>query len=358
VEAPFGLNPYENDPGAASASMINSAEILLECLERSRAKSVVEIGAFAGDLTRMLLLWAERPGARVIAIDPSPQPQLEELEREHEELELIRETSLAALPHVEVTDAVIIDGDHNYYTVSEELQRIEARWREQGAALPLLVFHDVGWPHARRDDYFDPQQVPPEYRQPVSPGGGLHPSVRGTVPGGLPYRWPAAEEGGPRNGVLTAIEDFLSGRDELRLVILPPFFGVGVLYRRDAAYAQALDDLLAPWDRHPLLERLERNRVLHLASSHIQLTRMVETQGQLARHQALFEAMLASRVFGAAERFLRVRQRGDPAFSKELIRRALAESRAPSDAWSLPGASTAENGGRPEPTPRPDASAR
>ena len=48
---------------------------------------------------------------------------------------------------------MIIDGDHNYYTVSEELRLIAERART--APLPLLLFHDVCWPHARRDDYFD-----------------------------------------------------------------------------------------------------------------------------------------------------------------------------------------------------------
>jgi hypothetical protein len=350
VEVPFGLNPYENDPGAWSASLINSAELLLECLDRVQARSVVEIGAYAGDLTRLLLLWAEPREARIIAVDPSPQPELEALEREHGELGVIRERSLSALPEVEAADVVIIDGDHNYYTVSKELLLIERRWREQGVELPLLLLHDVAWPHGRRDDYFDPEQVPSEHRQPIAPGGGLYPGVLGIRPGGLPYPWPAAQEGGPCNGVLTAIDDFVSTREDLRLVIYPPFFGLGVVFRRAAAYAEALAELLDPWDRHPLLERLERNRVLHLASSHVQLSLALDAQKRLLRQQALFEEMLGSRAFGAAELFLRVRQRGKPAFSKELIRRVLhgeASDAAPSDA----------NGAGAEPVPKPDATA-
>ena len=52
----------------------------------------------------------------------------------------------------------MIDGDHNYFTVSEELRLIGER--APGAELPLLLFHDVCWPHGRRDDYFDPEQIP------------------------------------------------------------------------------------------------------------------------------------------------------------------------------------------------------
>src|SRR3954453_21153321 len=142
---------------------------MLPCLEAAGVRSVVEVGAFAGDLTRVLVAWAAGAGATVGAIDPSPQPGLVELAERHPELELIRETSLEALPRIPLPDAVVIDGDHNYYTVSEELRLIGER---AGDALPLLLFHDVCWPHARRDDYFEPDLIPDEYRQPVAGSRG------------------------------------------------------------------------------------------------------------------------------------------------------------------------------------------
>ena len=61
---------------------------------------------------------------------------------------------------------MIIDGDHNYFTVREELRLIGER--APGAELPLLLFHDVGWPHARRDDYHDADAIPAEHRHPVA----------------------------------------------------------------------------------------------------------------------------------------------------------------------------------------------
>jgi hypothetical protein len=320
MELPFGLNPYENDPGAWGASLVNNAEILLACLDTAAAKSVIEVGAYAGDLTRLLLLWAKGSGARVVAIDPSPQPELEALERARQELELIRETSLEAFAHVPLADAIVLDGDHNHYTVSEELRLIATASADAGNELPLLLLHDVCWPHGRRDDYFDPEQIPAQHRQPTAPESGLYPGVPGVRPGGLPYHWPAAQEGGPRNGVLTAAEDFLGGRPDLRLAIVPAFFGRGVLWRRDAPYAADLERLLAPWDGNPLLARLERNRVLHLASSHVQLSMATDAQDKVARLEGLLSKMLTSRAFSAAELFLRVRQRGRPAFSKQEIR--------------------------------------
>jgi hypothetical protein len=88
-------------------------------------------------------------------------------------------------------------------------------------------------------------------------------------------------------------------------------------------------ELLASWDRNPYLERLERNRVLHLANTMLQLTAVREAehrlwqQGpQLARQRELLERLLASRAFWAVERVLRLRH-GSSALSREAIRRVL-----------------------------------
>lgn len=323
---PLGLNPYENDPGVRGSSLLTVGEIVLECLDAVGARSVAECGAYAGDFTRLLLAWAERSDGTVLAIDPAPQPELERLAAEHPGLELRRETSLAALEVIPLPDVVFLDGDHNYYTVSEELRRIFARAAHEGSH-PVVVLHDVCWPHARRDDYHDPERIPAEYVQPLIPGGGLYPGVEGVREGGLAYRWAAAREGGPRNGVLTAVEDAIAGGEDHQLAVIPAFFGLGILWQRSAPYAAALARVLEPWDRNPVVARLEGNRVLHLASELVQTRRAEMAEEQLARHQALLERMLHSRVFGAAETYLRVRQRGNPPFSKAQIRRLLGRER-------------------------------
>jgi len=316
----FKIEPFANDPGAWSASLVNNAEFVIGALDATQANSVGEVGAYAGDLTRLLLDWASETGARVVAIDPSPQPELEQLEGERLGLDLLRQTSIDAFQAMEIPEAMILDGDHNYYTVSRELHLLAER---AGEELPLLLLHDVSWPHGRRDDYFDPEQIPEEYRQPIAPEAGLYPGVEGTREGGLPYHWPAAREGGPRNGVLTAIEDFLEGRDDLRLAVIPTFFGLGVLWRLDAPYADELAELFDPWDRNPILERLERNRVLHLASSQVQLNLATNAKEKVARLEPLLRPLLMSRAFALAEQYSRLRERGKPAFSREEIRRVL-----------------------------------
>ena len=219
------IDPYENDPARWAHSLAHLTEILVPCLDAAGARSVVEVGAYAGDLTRVLLQWAAGADARVYAVDPTPHESLVRLAAERDDLELIRETSLQALPHIPLPDAVVIDGDHNYYTVEHELEAIGAR--AEGADMPLLFLHDVGWPHGRRDSYFAPERIPEADRQEIAEGGGLMPGVQGIRPGGLPYRAAAAREGGARNGVRTAVEDFVKGRQGLQLAIVPAFFGLG-----------------------------------------------------------------------------------------------------------------------------------
>lgn len=332
VDSPFGLDPAAHDRGAWGASLLYNAELVMKVLDVAGGASVTEVGALDGDLTLLLVLWANRSGGQIIVVDPSPHPDLEVLARDNTELCLIRETSHIALTHAPLSDTIILDGDHNYYTVSEELRIIAERAAQQQRRLPLLLLHDVGWPHGRRDDYYAPDQIPAQHRQPIVPEGCLYPGDPGIRPGALPYHHPAAREGGPRNGVLTAVEDFVSDRDQLRLAIVPTFFGVGLIWDTTMPEAGALTELLAGWDRNPHLERLERNRVLHLANTMLQLNaareaerRLAEQGPRLARQRQLLERMLDSRAFWAVEQVLRLRHR-DPAFSREAIRRILNDA--------------------------------
>jgi hypothetical protein len=325
---PYDLDPHERDPGGWATSLLHNAEFVLGCLDAVGARSVIEVGAFMGELTRLLLRWAENAGASVIAIDTAPHADLESLEPAHDNLRLIRASSHVALAELPPADAVILDGDHNYYTVSEELRIIAERAAEQQRQLPLLLLHDVGWPHGRRDDYYVPDRIPAEHRQPLA-RAGLYPGEPGTYPGGIPCDNPAAHEGGARNGVLTAVEDFVSDHDQLRLAIVPAFYGLGVVWDPAGPHDGALTEVLSIWDRNPLLQRMEDNRVMHLANTHVQMIlaqeaeqRVAAQDRQLQRQREMLERLLASRVLRAAELALRLR-RSEPVFSRRQIRRAI-----------------------------------
>ncbi len=312
----------ENDPGRWAHSLGNALEIVTGCLDAAEAKSVVEVGAYAGDLTRLLLEWAERSGSTIImAIDPEPSPRLDRLEEERSELTVVREPSLEALSHVDLPDAVIIDGDHNYYTVSGELKAISDR--TDSSELPLLLFHDVGWPHARRDSFYVPDRIPGEYKQDMVEGAHVFPGEPGLTAGGLPYKWASANEGGPRNGVLTAIEDFVEGREGLNLAVIPVFFGVGVVWHDDAPYAGALVEAIRFWDRNPVIERLEQNRILHLATSHQRAHQAWYLEKKLAWQERILRELLDSSAFAAADRFSHLKSGGKGITWRDQIEEAL-----------------------------------
>jgi Methyltransferase domain len=316
------VDPYEHDRARWGTSLAHTAELSLPCLDAAGARSVVEIGAYAGDFTRVLVAWAGESGARVSAIDPAPQPDLVALDRAHAGLELIRETSLDALREIPLPDAVVIDGDHNYFTVREELRLIGGR--APRAELPLLLFHDVCWPHGRRDDYFDYDAIPPDARHTQAGADGrLYPGDPGVRRDGLVYPRSAAHEGGPRNGVLTAIEDFVAERDRLRLVVVPIFFGLGVVWHLDAPWSEAVAAILDRWDRNPLLQRLEENRIFQIAQAYA-------ATSALERREAMLQRIEGSSAFAVAERLSRLRVRlgiasEASALSKDEIRRVLSD---------------------------------
>jgi hypothetical protein len=315
---------HRTNPDEAGYSLGNFAEIWGACFEAAGVRSVVEVGAERGRLTQELLRWATEAGARVTAIEPDPISDLLELVEEHPDLEVIEQTSLEALERIPIPDALVLDGDHNYYTLSNELRLIADR--APGGQLPILVFHDVCWPLARRDQYAAPERIPAEHRHPYGEDVKLVPGNQGTAERGLPFEWAALEEGGPRNGVLTAIEDFMEERGDLRLAIIPLFFGCGLLWPESAPWSDEVAEITGPWDRNPILERVERARVVQLVQRH---SREQEIDDRFDHTRKLEEAVrriIASRAFVGLEWVSRLRRRGKPAFSREELSRLLAES--------------------------------
>ena len=151
------------------------------------------------------------------------------------------------------------------------------------------------------------------------------PGEPGIAERGLRYPWVAATEGGPRNGVLTAIEDFVALDERLRLVVVPAFFGFGAVWSRDSRGADALDSLLDPWDRNPVLQRLEHSRVTQLVSALADREQLLTSETRRRRQEELLRTMLASKAFAVGEQLSRLRQRGRAVFSRSQVREALGE---------------------------------
>jgi cephalosporin hydroxylase len=238
-------------------------DVIARVIDAVGARRIIEIGALRGETTTRMLKRLG-PECELHVIDPEPQFDPGEHERAlpgryHFHLG----TSLEVLPGLPPADVVLVDGDHNWYTVYHELRALAATAQRVGASLPVLVLHDVAWPYGRRDLYYAPERIPAEFRQPYR-RAGMRPGQSALVGnGGMNRDMANAEhEGGPRNGVMTAVDDFVAEHPErLRVVVLPIFYGLAIV---------AEDRVL---DRHPdlatLLDRFDshegRRAVIDLA---------------------------------------------------------------------------------------------
>jgi cephalosporin hydroxylase len=244
-------------------------DVVAPVIEAARARRIVEVGALRGENTERML---ERlgPDVELHVIDPLPDFD----PREHEarfsgRYVFHRDLSVNVLGHLPPMDVALIDGDHNWYTVHTELQLLAEIAEAAGAPFPVTILHDVCWPYGRRDLYYDPTTIPDEYRQPWSRAGirrGRSELVQGG--GGINAQLANADhEGGPRNGVMTAVEDFVAEHAQpLRVVVLPIYFGLAIvaeeaLLTTRPELVEALDRLEGPTGKDMLLRLGEEIRL-------------------------------------------------------------------------------------------------
>jgi hypothetical protein len=249
-------------------SMSEFSEIILGVFETAGTRHIVEIGAEYGGNTAMLADFVVERNGSLISVDPAPKQDFIDWVAAHPQVSHIPLISLEAFPHLENVDAWVIDGDHNWYTVYNELTQIDALCKRDDKPL-LAILHDVSWPTARRDMYYAPDTIPPAFRHPYSHDGGTTLGEAYLTPGrgfrGMgQFAW-AQHEGGPRNGVLTAVEDFLeeqhrAGR-ELGFAEIPAVFGLGILFDLDAEWSNRVAETILPYHQNKLLRTLEDNRL-------------------------------------------------------------------------------------------------
>ena len=235
-------------------------DVLSPLLTELAPRRIVEIGSESGKMTRKLL----ELDSEVHAIDPAPLFDVKTWQQLHGARFVFHgDVSLQALRSIDGFDAVLVDGDHNWYTVFHELLLIEERCEQ----LPLIVLHDVAWPYGRRDLYYDPDSIPAEHRQPYARRGISPVASELLANGGFnAHLCNATHEGGPKNGVLTAVEDYLQQSDaEFVYACIPAVFGLSILLPRWLADAQpALAAQVNAWAVPQVtrfIDRLETARI-------------------------------------------------------------------------------------------------
>jgi hypothetical protein len=194
-------------------------------------RQLMEIGADSGWNTRNILDYCRQTGARADIIDPAPRPELKDVLAAFPDTHVYHPLkSLDAIPLITPPDIALIDGDHNWRTVFQELTAVFARANEMGAPPPIVISHDCGWPYARRDMYYNPSDFSERERHPFA-YRGVAPGKAELVDFGMNAMLAnALHEGGPQNGVLTGIEDFIASSGvPITFRQLPFFNGLGIL---------------------------------------------------------------------------------------------------------------------------------
>lgn len=189
-------------------------DVFRPLLAAVQPKRILEIGADTGSMTLKLLDYAEEHGIVVESIDPAPSFDVDEVKaRFQDHLIFHFALSLDVLRTIELPDLVLIDGDHNWYTVLHELTLLEHRAVTANTLPPVIALHDIDWPYGRRDLYYNPENLPEAALRPYA-YKGLAPERDELVDGGLNQRLANAElPADSHSGIRGAIEDFLAHSD-------------------------------------------------------------------------------------------------------------------------------------------------
>ncbi len=244
---------------------------LFEIVFASREiRTVVEVGVESGTVSGM---YTELGATAVYCVDPKPTDEIRANLAENEALHLVEGWSPEILAELPIADMYVLDGDHNYAIVHDEVC-----WVMANAPDAIIVLHDVLWPCSRRDLYYEPSSVPPERRHPASDDGPTvwHDELSPAGFVGLGAFTSARHAGGERNGVLTAVEDAVASDDSWQFVLVPAVFGMGVMVRTSPA-AERLLEKLVPFTQSRLLSIMENNRIALY-------TRVLEMQFQAVAH--------------------------------------------------------------------------
>ena len=266
-------------------SIASYLEILTRLFSIVGANSIVEVGAENAKITAKLVEYLRPQNGKVLTVEPFPGVELEEFAKKNpERVILYKGISLDYFKNIETFfDAVILDGDHNYYTVLNELKLITDYWEKNEKKDGVIIVHDVGFPCARRDQYYHPQNIPSEFLKPHSFFGAIIPGNKGFAEAGLcgcgQFAY-AEEEDSDKNGVKTAIEDFVAANPNYYFYVLAPVFGIAVLVRKDNPYLDEITSYLQPLQSE-LLERMEKNRIA-LYIRVIQLESAISSHNKIA----------------------------------------------------------------------------
>lgn len=303
-----------------------------------KPKTIVEIGVDAGKQTELVLAYCRQNQAVLHAIDPKPCAEVDAWTmNDPQHLVVHQDISLNVLGTIDDVDAVLIDGDHNWYTVFHELRLLEETAARTGR-FPVIFLHDTGWPYGRRDLYYAPARIPDAYRKAYAQKGIVQGQGLLTEYGGMnPTLYHAIEENTLQNGVLTAVEDFLEQSSfDLRFVHIPGLHGLGIiaplaLLEALPAFSSFLNTLQTGKVMQEHIDDMEQERTRALVT-----VRQLKESKELLKEQAVLQKNNMQRELEKAADLTKRYQDTIAALSAEIAR--IRQSR--SWRWTKPVRST------------------
>lgn len=261
-------------------------------VELVQPRRMLEVGAEFGWNTRHILAYCKAAGAMADIVDPAPGPGFHETLAQYSEREYRYHAGKGVdiILRLDPPDVALIDGDHNWHTVYTELTLLFGRSADSKAPPPIVFLHDAAWPYARRDMYYNPDSIEPKYRHPYAYNGIIPGRSELTEQGLNGHFANALHEGGPQNGVLTAIEDFVkSSSSKIFLYQLPFFNGLAILVpkvRQSAKLKELIDGFFtadALMDALKTLEAYSMAVRVDIAQIQIQLTKRTDALARARR---------------------------------------------------------------------------
>ncbi len=260
---------FSDNPNLLLSSMECYWSVINPLVDAVNAASMCEIGVGNGSFSRLLINYCVKNGIDYCGIDPSLSDEFIVANR-CENARFLRQPSLKVLPELQPQDICFIDGDHNYYTVINELRLLAS----DPNRIPLIFLHDVSWPWGKRDQYCDPKAIPDEFRHEYS-------VERAVVPGETELRneggfrgdasdygyGAAVRECGVNNGVMSAVEAFIEEDVDRKweLITIPAIFGLGILYAPEKCATKLVSRIkklsTAIGVTREFIEMLEENRI-------------------------------------------------------------------------------------------------
>ncbi|AMD16603.1 hypothetical protein TL18_00255 [Methanobrevibacter sp. YE315] len=179
---------------------------IIEILKDFKVKKIIFLGCNSENLMKYILSYTQINCGELIFIDSQPKINIEEIINDYTNVNFTfyNEDSLNKLTNFKDYDAIFIDDNPNWYTVYNELNIIEKNCDK----FPLIFICNSIFPNERRDTYYHFNNIPFSYQNTYEKKLRLYDDL---VIDDEFYH--AIYQNTPKNGVLTAVEDYIENSE-------------------------------------------------------------------------------------------------------------------------------------------------